>query len=191
MEDSMRRALLVIAVVMVTGSVLAAEFNLPPGKWWENERLIRHINLTDEQRQQINGLVYEHAHRMIDLNADLKRAELELATLVGQPEFDAGQVRTAFGAFQQARQSLDLERFEMLLSVREVMTAEQWQKIQEIRNEYRRRQGGGLTGGRIERGRRRTVTEHHRRSQRHRSIEQGTGDRGPEPETIDTTSRKC
>ena len=119
---------------------MAAEFNLPPGKWWENERLIRHINLTDEQRQEINGLVYEHAHHMIDLNADLKRAELELANLVGQPEFDVDQVRIAFAGFQKARQTLELERFEMLLSVREVMTAEQWQKIQEIRSELRRRQ---------------------------------------------------
>lgn len=136
----MRRLVLTLVFVMVAGWSAASEFNLPPGKWWENERLIRHISLTEEQREQIDGLVYEHAHRMIDLNADVKRAELELANLVGQSEFDADQVRAAFASFQAARANLEQQRFEMLLSVRGVLTAEQWRRIQELRNELRRRQ---------------------------------------------------
>jgi Spy/CpxP family protein refolding chaperone len=125
---------------MLAGWSAAAEFNLPPGKWWENERLIRHISLSEEQREQIDGLVYEHAHRMIDLNADVKRAELELANLVGQVDFDVDEVRAAFANFQRARANLERQRFEMLLSVREVLTAEQWQQIQDLRSDFRRRQ---------------------------------------------------
>lgn len=136
----MRRLILTLAIVMMAGWSAAAEFNLPPGKWWENERLIRHILLSEEQREQIDGLVYEHAHRMIDLNADVKRAELELANLVGQSDFDVDEVRDAFANFQRARANLERQRFEMLLSVREVLTAEQWQKLQDLRSEFRRRQ---------------------------------------------------
>jgi Spy/CpxP family protein refolding chaperone len=76
---------------------------------------------------------------MIDLNADVKRSELELVNQVGQAEFDADQVRAAFAGFQTARTALEAERFEMLLAVREVLTVEQWAMIQEMQKEMRRR----------------------------------------------------
>ena len=136
----MRRVVVVMAALLVSGYLVAADFNLPPGRWWENERLIERVGITEDQRQQIKDLVYEHAHRMIDLNADVKRAELELANLVAQQQFDVDGVRVAFAEFQKARQALELQRFEMLLSVRELLTAEQWQTIQDIRSEFRRRQ---------------------------------------------------
>ncbi len=136
----MRRTIVMMAAAMaVVGSLAAADLNMPPGKWWENERLSARIGLTAEQRERIDGLVYGHALRMIDLNADVKRAELELANQVDQPGFDPAAVRAAFAAFQKARQALELERFEMLLAVRGVLTAEQWGAIQEMQKELRRR----------------------------------------------------
>jgi Spy/CpxP family protein refolding chaperone len=135
----MRRAILTVVALAFCTAIGANEFNLPPGKWWENERLSQRIGLSSEQREQIDELVYDHAHRMIDLNADIKRTELELANLVGQPEFDSDRVRTAFSAFQQARHALEMERFEMLLAVREVLSTEQWGLIQEMQKEMRRR----------------------------------------------------
>ena len=142
----MKRAVTVILISLASGWLLASDLELPAGRWWENERLAGSIGLTSEQRQRINDLVYEHAHRMIDLNASLKRAELELARLVGEPEFAPDPVRAAFADFQRARQALERERFEMLLSVREVLTSEQWLQIQEIRRELRKRQWSSEEG---------------------------------------------
>ena len=74
----MKRILVTVVILASVGVVGAQEFNLPPGKWWDNERLATHIGLTETQREQIRTQVYEHAHRMIDLNAGVKKAELEL-----------------------------------------------------------------------------------------------------------------
>lgn len=139
-EDRMKRTVILIAIVLMSGWLAASDIDLPAGRWWENERLIERIGLTSDQRQQISDLVYDHAHRMIDLNANVKRAELDLAKLVGQPQFAPDSVRAAFADFQRARQALERERFEMLLSVRGVLSSEQWLQIQDIRRELRRRQ---------------------------------------------------
>ena len=136
----MKNTAILMAILLMSGWLAASELDLPAGRWWENERLIERIGLTTEQRQRINDLVYEHAHRMIDLNASVKRAELDLAKLVGQPEFAPDSVRAAFVDFQRARQALERERFEMLLAVRGVLNSEQWLQIQDIRRELRRRQ---------------------------------------------------
>jgi Spy/CpxP family protein refolding chaperone len=129
----MKRMMMLLVVLAIAGPLSASEFDLPPGKWWENPRLVNHIGLTEEQQEQIRGLVYEHAKVMIDLNADVKRAGLDLAEVVDRDDFDPVPVRSAFAVFQTARQKLENERFEMLLAVRQVLTTEQWRKIQEIK----------------------------------------------------------
>jgi len=130
---------MVLLALAVSGSATAADLNLPPGKWWENERLASRIGLTDEQKEEITSLVYDHALKMVDLSAAVKRSELEMANLVRQASFNDDDVRAAFAAFQAARQKLELERFEMLLAVRGVLTTEQWVQIQDIMQDVRRR----------------------------------------------------
>ena len=146
----MKQTLMIIAVLAVVGPLAANDFDLPPGKWWENPRLVNHIGLADEQQDQIRGIVYQHAREMIDLKADVDKAGLDLADSVDQQEFDPAPVRAAYAVFQTARQKLENERFEMLLEVRLVLTYEQWRKIEEIkqrmkqnRPQQQRRPGAG------------------------------------------------
>ena len=146
----MKKALIIIAALAMAGPLAANDFDLPPGKWWENPRFVNHIGLTDEQQDQIRGIVFKHARRMIDLKADVDKAGLDLVGTVDQQDFDPAPVRAAYAVFQTARQKLENERFEMLLEVRLVLTYEQWQKIEEIkqrmkqnRSEQRRAGPGG------------------------------------------------
>jgi Spy/CpxP family protein refolding chaperone len=134
----MKRLMLAILACAAASSALATDLDLPPGRWWENEHLGVRIGLTDEQRAEIRDLVYEHARRMIDLTAAVRRSELELARVVEPPDFDPASARRAFGGLQDARRALEDQRFEMLLAVRGALTAEQWVTIQELRRAQRR-----------------------------------------------------
>ena len=148
----MKKALIIIAALAMAGPLVANDFDLPPGKWWENPRLVDHIGLSDEQQGQIRGIVFEHARRMIDLKAEVEKAGLDLAETVDQQDFDPAPVRAAYAVFQTARQKLENERFEMLLEVRLVLTYEQWQKIEEIKQRMKRnRQQQRPTGSRGQR----------------------------------------
>jgi len=137
-----------IALVALATVGRAAELNLPPGKWWENERVVARVGLSEDQQRAIGDLVYKHAHRMIDLNAELKKAELELADSVDRDDFDPAAVRKAFGIFQDARRRLESERFEMLLAVRQTLTSEQWDTLLEIRRFVERMRDGRRPGDR-------------------------------------------
>jgi Spy/CpxP family protein refolding chaperone len=148
----MKRMMMTLMVLAAATAVAAADFNLPRGKWWENERVVQRIGLTQEQQGVISGLVYKHALRMIDLNAGVKKAEFELGEIVVRDDFDPAAVRKAFGSFQAAKQRLENERFEMLLAVRGTLTAAQWKDLLEIRRHLERmredrRPGDGAPGG--------------------------------------------
>jgi Spy/CpxP family protein refolding chaperone len=129
----MKRMMIIVVLVAAATAASAADFDLPHGKWWENERVVQRIGLTEAQQKAISDLVYQHALAMIDLNAGVRKAEFELGDLVDRDEFDPAAVRKAFGAFQGAKQKLENERFEMLLAVRGTLTAEQWRSLLEIR----------------------------------------------------------
>lgn len=150
----MQRTILTIVIGAISALAVApaGAVDLPPGRWWENERLVRHLQLTSEQQQSIQDLVYDHAQRMIDLNAAVERTKLDLERTTKAERLDVDATRAAFAAFQQARTNLERERFEMLLAVRQILTDAQWQELLSLRerleNLRRHRQDGRpLSGG--------------------------------------------
>jgi len=148
----MKRMMMIVVLVAAATAVGAADLKLPHGRWWENERVVQRIGLTEEQQTAISDLVYQHALKMIDLNAGLKKAEFELGNLVDRDDFDPTAVRKSFGAFQAAKDKLENERFEMLLAVRGELTTDQWRSLLEIRRHLEqmrenRRPGTGAPGG--------------------------------------------
>ena len=152
----MKRLVAVTLVAVAAATVAADDPEMPPGRWWDNDRLVERIDLTGEQRERIRDLVYRHARRMIDLTAAVKGAELELANVVEPPTFEADAARRAFARLQEARRALEHERFEMLLALRGELSADQWVEVQQLRRELRRNRdrppGDGPPGGRPPRG---------------------------------------
>ncbi len=145
----MRKMLIIIALLVMAGPVTARDVDLPPGRWWEDPRVVERIGLTEGQQVRIREIVFERARRMIDLKAEVDKAGLDLAASVDQQEFDPAPVRAAYAVFQSARHKLENERFEMLLEVRLVLTYEQWQRIEDMKRRMQqnlppnRRPGGG------------------------------------------------
>lgn len=135
----MKGTLTIIAVLAAFAPLSAQQLDVPPGRWWAEPQVVERLNLSDEQQETIRDLVYDHARRMIDLKADVERAGLDLAESVKRDDFDPAAVRTAHAAFQSARSKLENERFEMLLAVRGVLSAEQWASIQEMQRQQGKR----------------------------------------------------
>ncbi len=133
---------IVVAALAVTGTAWSAGLKLPPGRWWENPRLVERLQLTKTQQESIRKALYHHAERMIDLNAAVKHRELALRELVATDEWNEQQVRAAFAALQEARSQLEQERFDMLLEVRKVLTARQWAELRKMRRERAARRPG-------------------------------------------------
>ncbi len=137
----MKNLSIVLVVLAAVGPVAAQDFDLPPGRWWEDQRVVDHVGITEEQQAQIREVVYERARHMIDLKATVEKAGLDLRASVDQQEFDPAPVRDAFARFQTARHKLENERFEMLLEVRQLLSYEQWQKIEEIKRRVQQNRG--------------------------------------------------
>ena len=134
----------VLGTMTVAGSLSAQPLAVPPGRWWDRPRIAAELGLSDEQRHSLDGVALAHAKTMVDLKAEVEKRELDLRAAAGDEPFDAKRVREAFAVLQQRRTALEQERFELLLKVREVLSAEQWRKLAGLARERLRRQGAGL-----------------------------------------------
>ena len=136
---------LVGSVLVLAGGVASAQpFSVPVGKWWERPRIAGRLGVTPEQVSKLNAATYPHAKTMVDLKASVDKATLDLQAASETEPFEAERARAAFGALQQARQRLEAERFEMLLKVRAILTADQWSRLQELVRERREEAAEGL-----------------------------------------------
>lgn len=107
-------------------------FDVPPGRWWDRPAVAEELGLSPEQKAKLEQVTADRVKAMIDARAAVQKAEVELRLLAEKDPLDVRKLREAFAALQQARQKLELERFEMLLSVRQTLSADQWNKLRTV-----------------------------------------------------------
>ncbi len=125
---------------------MGSPMGVPMGRWWEWPRVAQQLGLSAEQTQKLEAITLSQATAMVDLKASVEKAEINLRAAADAQPFDAKRVRDTFGLLQQARMKLEAQRFEMLLKTREVLTADQWQKLRELARERRVERGKGGPG---------------------------------------------
>ncbi len=136
-----------LILILFPLSLLSFEgFNLPEGKWWKNEELIRQLNLSLEQQKQLEKIFFTHLERAIDLRAVVEKEELKLRELLDEEEISEKRVLEQVDKLLEARKALERQRAELFLKVRLILTPEQWKnlkgkyqdKIRRMKEERRR-----------------------------------------------------
>ncbi len=108
------------------------------GSWWMNPETAQRIGLTDQQKQQLEKINQDGQLRMIDLRADLEKQEVILAPMMRTYHPDEAQVLAQVGKVSQARAALEEARVQTMLARRNVLTEEQWNKLQNTRMGFHR-----------------------------------------------------
>jgi Spy/CpxP family protein refolding chaperone len=107
-----------------------------PEKWWKDSNVVKQINLTDAQAQQIEQGFYDHRLRIVDLLGESEKQEIKLQQLIDADQPDEGQINSQVEQVVAARAALEKEHASMMLNVRRVLNGEQWKKLQSIRGDH-------------------------------------------------------
>lgn len=108
------------------------------GPWWDGA-LASDSNLTDGQRKQILQTRREFRSRMIDLRTAIDKAEADLAAAFNDDPVDPRKANEAIERLVTVRGDLFRATSQMELRMRSVLTAQQWQELQ---NRERQRPDG-------------------------------------------------
>lgn len=110
----------------------------PPGKWWKRPKIAERLKLKPEQQERLDEIFSKHRRSFIDLRADVERRAVDLEELLTKKDSDPARIGPATDALEQAKARLGKARTMMIVDMRSVLSEDQWQKILELREEWRR-----------------------------------------------------
>jgi periplasmic protein CpxP/Spy len=116
------------------------------GRWWNNPKIAEQLKLTDDQRKEFDNILQQHRTTLIDLRANLEKAELALEPLIGNDQPNENEILAQIDKVAQARAELEKANARYLLAIRSKLTPDQWKQVQEYRKnrpQMRERWGQG------------------------------------------------
>ena len=118
--------------------------------WWNSPAAIEKLKLTDEQRKAMDAILLQHREKLIDLRANLDKAELAMQPLMGADTPNDAAITAQIDKVVQARADLERANARFLLAIRDKLTADQWKQIQTTQQErgsgWRRDHEPGMRG---------------------------------------------
>jgi len=91
------------------------------------------LNLTNVQRQQIRATVIEYRPHLIDIRAEVSKAEIDLEAQFDHEPVDQAKANQAIERLIAARADLTRTLSQMSLKLRTVLTEQQWRDLQRLR----------------------------------------------------------
>lgn len=134
--------LLVFPAICTADSSASAEL----GKWWKDSEVVRQLQLTDTQVTRIEQIFLSYRPALAKLSAELKQKEDELSTLMEADTIDQARVRNMTESIAASRAELEKANSAMTIAIRQELSKEQWNKLQEIRK-LRRSSAAMVTPG--------------------------------------------
>jgi periplasmic protein CpxP/Spy len=107
----------------------------PQGRFWNNPNVVSKLNLTDDQRKGMDQVLQEHRTTLVDLHANLEKAELALEPLMKDDQPNESRILAQIDQVAQARAELEKANARFLLAIRAKLTPEQWKSLQSLRAE--------------------------------------------------------
>jgi Spy/CpxP family protein refolding chaperone len=134
--------------VMALAGVLLAQPPRPPMAtqyWWENKVAVNSLNLSETQTRQLGAIQGSYVSRLMDLRAAVNKAESNLEDVFNQTAPDELKAEAVIDQYANARENLTRTLSKLSLQMRNVLTADQWQELQN-RQAARAVQGRGRRG---------------------------------------------
>ena len=120
----------------------------PPGIWWHNPDLIQKLTLTPDQQKRMDDILQQSRLQLIDLRANVEKQELLMEPMLAANPPDTNKILEQIDHTAQARAELEKANAKMLLGIRNVLTPDQWTKLQaEEKDNRRMRMRPGGPGG--------------------------------------------
>lgn len=101
--------------------------------WWSKPVIARQLNLTSVQRQQIRATVLQFRPHLIDIRAEVNKAEIDLEAQFDHDPVDQTKANQAIERLIAARADLTRTLSQMSLKLRTALTDQQWRDLQRLR----------------------------------------------------------
>lgn len=106
----------------------------------------KQLNLSDEQVEKLESLQSDLEQPLPEISATLHKAYQEVEALVEQPDATRAELREKLQALEKYFTAIKLANLEARREARNILTPEQWEKTQALRNQAGDGHSGDMGG---------------------------------------------
>ena len=122
---------ILLVFLLFSPSVLFGQ-DMMDGKWWQSKRVTEELKITDDEKSRLNDTYTASRRELITLKSNVEMVRFELDNLLDQRDAKKKDIVGQFDRLETARGSLSLERFNLLLGVREIVGIERYQLLKAL-----------------------------------------------------------
>ena len=134
-----------IALFALSGVALAkgqGDGNQGKVKFWERERIVEALSLTEEEISQLSERSTAHREKVQELREQMRAERNVLREVMGSSEFSESLAQKHFENAENLRTEMSRERFQMKLAHRELLGQERYQELREMVQTVRAKRQG-------------------------------------------------
>lgn len=120
---------LVFAVALVAATFVLEAQQLPPGKWWRREEVVRQLELTRDQQEKLDEVFRRAADDLIDAKASVDKLQVALRGELDRAQLRRQELQRLAAQLTQARGKLFEHELMMLADMRGILNEEQWTRL--------------------------------------------------------------
>ncbi|HEV7766048.1 MAG TPA: hypothetical protein VGQ76_13670, partial [Thermoanaerobaculia bacterium] len=139
------KRVLVIAALLIAASLIEAQ-QLPPGKWWRRQEVVRQLELTSDQQNKLDEVFRKASDELIDAKANVEKLQISLRGELDRTQLRRTELQRLATQLTQARGKLFEHELMMLADMRGILNEEQWTRLrrfldraQELRRDNQQR----------------------------------------------------
>jgi Spy/CpxP family protein refolding chaperone len=139
---------LLIAAAMLIAATFAEAQQLPPGKWWRRDEVVRQLELTRTQQDKLDEVFRGAANDLIDARATVDKLQVALRGELDRAQLRRQELQRLAAQLSSARGKLFEREIMMLADMRGVLNEEQWTRLRSHLDRMRPDRGPGGPGER-------------------------------------------
>jgi Spy/CpxP family protein refolding chaperone len=127
MLKTMRCILMIVAIGLIAVNAFAQ--SAPSGRWWRSPRVVKALNLTGGEIEQLENAYGESRREMIRLKNKVEKEQFELENMMGRRKLNEAAIRKQNRKLEKARSDLADAKFAFVIDVRRIIGHARFQQL--------------------------------------------------------------
>lgn len=136
MLKAMRGILITSTILLIAINAMAQ--SAPSGRWWRSPRVVKALNLTGSEIQQLENAYGQSRREMIELKNRVEKEQFELENMMAKRKINESAIRNQNRKLEKARSDLADAKFSFVIQVRKIIGHARFQQLVELQPSRRR-----------------------------------------------------
>src|SRR5208283_5639579 len=132
-REMFKNALAILAaIILFLYPAICRAKDIPPGRWWHVPYFVEQLQITDEQKDELDKLFDYNRNRLAELKKQMEQERSELIKAFDQEHLNESTAITQMKKLESTRTLLAATRFSYSLELRKMLGHERFQRLKTL-----------------------------------------------------------